>query len=132
MLGVSVFGFTNYRGTPEHVEIGTPNWLLSVVSNAILRKEGLGTTISTGVRPLPFFQKTEDYGMLLFINAFKVKFGYLVVALALCLTFSPLITTIVEEKERKLTAMMRMMGMDDRVGVLVAYLWNLVFASIFL
>ena len=72
-----------------------------------------------------------DYGMLHFINAFKVKFGYLVVALALCLTFSPLITTIVEEKERKLTAMMRMMGMDDRAGVLVAYLWNLGFASIF-
>ena len=27
--------------------------------------------------------------------------------------------------------MMRMMGMDDRVGVLVAYLWNLLFALIF-
>ena len=125
MLSISNFGFRN------KIEVGTPNWMLSVVSNAILRKEGLGTTITTGVKPLPYFKKTEEFRTLQLVNAFKLTFGYFVVGLALCLTFSPLITIMVEEKELKLKAMMRMMGMDDRIALLVTYLWNLLFATTF-
>ena len=106
--------------------IGTPNWLVHTLSNGILKKQGLGNQIQTGFKPIPFPGAAVDG--LAFIQSIKNILAEFVINLVVSMTLSPLLTAVIQEKELKLKAMMRMMGMEEHVYYIVTYLWNFLFA----
>merc|ERR1712054_577117 len=108
---------------------GTPNWLLHTISNGILKKQGLGAKIITGFKAIPF-PNTVLRG-LEFVEVFKQFLGLFFIQLLMSIILSPLLTAMVQEKELKLKAMMRMMGMEERVYYIVTYLWNFFFTFAF-
>jgi len=105
--------------------VGTPHWLLNTLSNGILRKQGLGVKIETGFKPIPF--PSNVLKGLEFVEGFKSFIALFFVQLIISIILSPLLTAMVQEKELKLKAMMRMMGMEDKVYYLVTYSWNFLF-----
>jgi len=119
-----------YFGAEGSPAIHPANWMLNALSSAIFRKEGLGESISTGIKPLPSLPG-DDKGLENFVNTFKNVFGYFVIGACICMTLSPLLTAMVQEKELKLQAMMRMMGMEDNVYYAITYGWNFIFTFSF-
>ena len=122
---------TFYFGMGEgRTAVHPANWMLNALSSAIFRKEGLGESISTGIKPLPSLPE-GGAGIENFVNVFKNVFGYFVIGACICMTLSPLLTAMVQEKELKLQAMMRMMGMEDTVYYTITYGWNFIFTFSF-
>ena len=116
-------------GDGERGAVGTPNWLVHTLSNGILKKQGLGNHIQTGFKPIPFPKAAPEE--LVFIERAKSFLAEFVINLVISMTLSPLLTAVVQEKELKLKAMMRMMGMEERVYYIVTYLWNFFFTFSF-
>ena len=119
-----------YRFGAGRTAVGTPNWLVHALSNGILKKQGLGNRIQTGFKPIPFPSAAIEG--LAFIQGAKNFLAEFVINLVVSMTLSPLLTAVVQEKELKLKAMMRMMGMEERVYYIVTYLWNFIFTFSFL
>jgi ABC-type multidrug transport system ATPase subunit len=127
----NIVSSTFYFGMGEdRYGVSPANWMLNSLSSAIFRKEGLGDSIITGIKPLPSLPE-DGKGLENFVNVFKNVFGYFVIGSCICMTLSPLLTAMVQEKELKLQAMMRMMGMEDVVYYAVTYGWNLLFTFSF-
>merc|ERR1711871_997170 len=121
---------TFYFGLNNNPAVSSANWMLNALSSAIFKNEGLGESITTGFNPLPDFP-ADGKDLENFVNIFKNVFGYFVIGACICMTLSPLLTAMVQEKELKLQSMMRMMGMEDVVYQTITYGWNFLFTFTF-
>jgi ABC-type multidrug transport system ATPase subunit len=115
-----------YKFGGEGKVVGPGNWLLNTLSNGILRKQGLGIKIETGFKAIPF--PISVLKGLEFVEGFKSFLASFFTQLIISIVLSPLLTAVIQEKELKLKAMMRMMGMEEKVYYIVTYLWNFLFA----